>query len=337
MRTPLLSAVRRQRLLHYACVSAVCRQCLLRSSCFGGVPPSSVCSVLRASVLSAVSEICSVSPCVSHCRQPSVPARSSCLSAVHCQRLLHYSCLVALLLAGSWEGSLLLLPHDACARVRTTRVQKYGGFVVAFCGGLVVSWLWHLSCHSRGTRCFGVDRQGFFLRKMLQPDRGFYKRRGIMVAYVAELWRVCRSNPSTCGGGIYTTVPQCSATAVIQLRCIRCPDELDRLSEGWRAGGRSAGGGCPAVAGADWGPDSELRAPWLVVRKAPRASLASWLTSFWRSSCRSLCHGRFLPSTTAPTEEGCCLDICCLDTSAVVTSPLALRVFATDSVRFWPF
>jgi len=32
-------------------------------------------------------------------------------------------------------------------------------------------------------------------------------------------------------------------------------------------------------------PNSKLRAPWLVVLKAPRVNRASWFTSFWTSSC----------------------------------------------------
>ena len=58
-----------------------------------------------------------------------------------------------------------------------------------------------------------------------------------------------------------------------------------------------------SCAGAGLSPDSRLRAPWLVVRKAPSVSLASWLITFWISSCRFWCRGRRRPSTTVPIRR----------------------------------
>jgi len=45
-------------------------------------------------------------------------------------------------------------------------------------------------------------------------------------------------------------------------------------------------------------PDSKLRAPWLVVLKAPRVDRASWFTSFWMSSCRPM-----VPWTPLPFHQ----------------------------------
>jgi len=74
--------------------------------------------------------------------------------------------------------------------------------------------------------------------------------------------------------------------------CPRALSEAPTSSLAWSPLGRLASRRAmrrtrfSSCATAGLNPDSRQSAPWLVVRKAPVVSLASWLASFWTSFCR---------------------------------------------------
>ena len=82
-------------------------------------------------------------------------------------------------------------------------------------------------------------------------------------------------------------------------------------------------------------PDSMLSAPWLAVRKAPVVCLASWFTSFCRSSWRSGCRGCRPLSTTTPPRRGLPLGHMPIElvSSFLVIGPLGPRSFSVCSAR----